>query len=39
MSAFVLVVIVGVVALFLVASLQPVISPDQDDDFPVILRK
>lgn len=39
MSAFVLVVIVGVVALFLVASLQPVIFPDQDDDFPVILRK
>lgn len=39
MSEFVIVVIVSVVALFLIASLQPVIFPDQDDDFPVILRK
>ncbi len=39
MSAFVYVVIIGVVVLFLVASLQPVVFPDQDDDFPVILRK
>lgn len=39
MSAFVSIVVVGVVALFLVASLQPVLFPDQDDDFPVILRK
>jgi len=38
MSAFVLVFIVCVVVLFLVASLQPVIFSDQDDDFPVILR-
>ncbi len=38
MSEFVYVVIACVVALFLVASLQPVLFPDQDDDSPFILR-